>query len=146
LAADVPGYQYFRFDDMPVRFGTRFRLSYWYLIAVGTEGACQVRVMEYQDTPNAWQRLNGGFDLPIETQGRWQRFEQEFQTRDETNMMAIDFRIVGANAGEMWIDDVELRPCFPDPRDEDPARVRRVASQRNEAPRAATKKLAQDRR
>jgi hypothetical protein len=114
LAADVPGYQYFRFDDMSVRYGTQFKLSFWYLVALGTEGSCHVRVMEYQDTPNAWYRLDGGFDEPITAQGRWRRFEQTFQTRDETTTMALDFRIVGANVGEMWIDDIELVPLYAD--------------------------------
>jgi hypothetical protein len=114
LAADVPGYQYFRFDDMPVRYGTQFKLSFWYLVAVGTEGSCNVRVMEYQDTPNAWYRLDGGFDEQITLQGRWRKFDQNFQTRDDTTTMALDFRIVGANVGEMWIDDIELTPLYAD--------------------------------
>jgi hypothetical protein len=114
LAADVPGYQYFRFDDLPVRYGTPFKLSFWYLIAIGTEGSCHARIMEYQDTPNAWSRLEGGFDEPISTQGRWRRFEQTFTTRDETTTMALDFRIVGANIGELWIDDIELVPLYAD--------------------------------
>lgn len=112
LAADVPGFQYFRFDDMPVRYGTRFRLSFWYLVAVGTEGTCHARVMEYQDTPNAWYRLDGGFDEQLPVQGRWQRFEQTFRTMGDTTTMALDFRIVGANVGELWIDDVELVPLY----------------------------------
>jgi hypothetical protein len=110
LAADVPGYQYFRFDDMPVRYGTQFKLSFWYLIAIGTEGSCHARIMEYQDTPNAWYRLEGGFDEPMTTQGRWRYFEQTFTTGGETTTMALDFRIVGANVGEIWIDDIELVP------------------------------------
>jgi hypothetical protein len=110
LAADVPGYQYFRFDDMPVRFGTRLKLSFWYLIAVGTEGTCHARVMEYQDTPNAWYRLDGGFDELLSVQGRWRRFEQILTTRRETTTMALDFRIVGANVGEIWIDEIQLTP------------------------------------
>jgi hypothetical protein len=110
LAADVPGYQYFRFDDMPVRFGTRLKLRFWYLIAVGTEGTCHARVMEYQDTPNAWYRLDGGFDELLSVQGRWRRFEQILTTRRETTTMALDFRIVGANVGEIWIDEIQLTP------------------------------------
>jgi hypothetical protein len=114
LAADMPGYQYFRFDDMQVRHGTRFKLSFWYLIALGTEGSCHVRIMEYQDTPNAWYRLDGGFDDQLTEQGRWRRFEQTFTALDDTTTMALDFRIVGANVGEMWIDDVELVPLYAD--------------------------------
>ena len=118
LAADVPGYQYFRFDDMPVRHGSQFRFTCWYLIAVGTEGSCHARVMEYQDTPNAWYRLGGGFDEQMTVQGRWHKFEQTFQTGDETTTMALDFRICGANVGEMWIDDVALVPLHAEPEKE----------------------------
>ena len=146
LAADVPGYQYFRFDDMPVRYGTQFKLSFWYLIAVGTEGNCQVRVMEYQDTPNAWYRLDGGFDEQMAVQGRWHKFEQSFQTRDETTTMALDFRLVGANVGEMWVDDVELVPLFTnsDARRVSP-RIDRQVETTNAAPNSATRALASDR-
>lgn len=137
LAADIGGYQYFRFDDMPIRAGDKFKLSFDSCVAAGTEGSCHVRVMEYQDTPNAWYRLGGGFDeqLGIEKennsenqkqskepvagndvvidkrlkrQGRWQRFEQEFTLLENTTTMALDFRIVGANVGEMWIDNLNL--------------------------------------
>lgn len=114
LAADVPGYQYFRFDDMPVRYGSSFRLSFWYLVAVGTEGGCQVRLMEYQDTPSAWYRLEGGFDEALPTQGRWEKFEHTFKTLADSTTMAIDFRITGTNVGEMWIDDVKLEPVAPE--------------------------------
>src|SRR5262249_25132728 len=112
LAADVPGYQYFRFDDVPVRYGTRFRVSFWYLTALGTEGSCRVRVMEYQDTPNAWYRLDGGLDEELPAQGTWTYFQQTFRTLADTTTMALDFRIVGANIGELWIDDVELAPLY----------------------------------
>jgi hypothetical protein len=114
LAADMPGYQYFRFDDMPVRYGTSFRLRFWYLIAVGSEGSCHARVMEYQDTPNAWYRLDGGFDEALPSQGRWERFEQTFHTLRDTTTIALDFRIIGANVGELWIDDIELEPLYAD--------------------------------
>ena len=140
IAADIPGYQYFRFDDMPVRYSDTFKLSFWYLIAIGTGGNCHVRIMEYQDTPNAWYRLEGGFDkeLHLESfsqdsinnlltskkndkekeakqveeklkiQGKWQKIETIFKLQNETTTMALDFRIVGANVGEMWIDDINL--------------------------------------
>jgi hypothetical protein len=108
LAIHEPGYQYFRFDDMPVRYGTEFKLKFWYLIAAGTEGTCHVRLTEYQDAPSAWYRLDGGFDEPMAVQGRWTQFEGTIRTRDVTTTMILDFRIVDANVGEMWIDDIEL--------------------------------------
>ena len=117
LAADVPGYQYFRFDDIPIKYGTELKLSFYYLVAHGTEGFCHARVMEYQDTPNAWYRLDGGFDEQLTSQGRWRKFEQIFRLRNETTTIAIDFRIIGADIGEMWIDDVILEPIEKAPQD-----------------------------
>lgn len=114
LAADIPGYQYFRFDDIPVRYGTPIRVSFWYLVAVGTEGTCHIRMMEYQDTPNAWQRLDGGFDSTLTGQGRWKRFEQTFTVRDDATTIALDFRILGANVGELWIDDMQVEALYGD--------------------------------
>ena len=115
IAADIPGYQYFRFDDMRIKRGTRFNVSFWYLIAVGTEGTCHARIMEYQDTPNAWYRLEGGFDEQLPLHGRWQKFGQKtFTALDDTTTIALDFRIIGANVGEMWIDDLELVPIYKD--------------------------------
>lgn len=108
LAADVPGCQYFRFDDIQARYGSTFILSFWYLAAIGTEGTCHARIMEYQDTPNAWYRLDAGFDEQLLITGRWRNFEKIFTLTDHTTTIAIDFRIIGANIGEMWIDDVRL--------------------------------------
>lgn len=169
IAAHESGFQYYRFDDMHIKAGDKFKLSFDYCIGIGTEGNCHVRVMEYQDTPNAWYRLEGGFDailgyndnklhlnfeesidvnktenekiraelLNIHKEekskmcqrlqgekykpvfkkacteipkyaGRWQRFECELDTRSDTTTFALDFRIVGANAGEMWIDNLNL--------------------------------------
>ncbi len=38
LEAHVPGHHYYRFPDRPVRYGTKMRLRFWYLVAAGTEG------------------------------------------------------------------------------------------------------------
>ena len=40
----------------PVRYGTRMRLRFWYLIAPGTEGECRARIAQYKDSP---ERLEG---------------------------------------------------------------------------------------
>ncbi|MEK7114952.1 MAG: hypothetical protein AAB847_01150 [Patescibacteria group bacterium] len=118
LTADVQGFQYFRFDDLPVKYGSELKLSFYYLIAIGTEGSCNVRVMEYQDTPSAWYRLDGGFDEQLIIEGRWKYFEQIFTLGKETTTIAIDFRITGANVGEMWIDDIILEYTEKAPEDQ----------------------------
>ena len=142
LAAYINGYQYYRFDDMEIKAGDRFKLSFDYLIAHGTEGSCHVRIMEYQDTPKTWSMLDGGFDAELglidhsgnskltktdqgrvyqalfgdksrippssqntpKKQGGWEQFEYTLKTREDSNTLALDFRIFMSNLGEMWVD------------------------------------------
>jgi hypothetical protein len=114
LEAHVPGRQFYRFDERPVRHGARMRLSYWYLIAVGTAGECRVRLAQYRDTPHRVLPA-GGFDRELEVVGRWTRVETLVRIEDEATAVGLDFRISSdANIGEMWIDDVALEPLDPE--------------------------------
>ena len=112
LEAHVPGHQYYRYPDRPVRYSTKMRLRFWYLIAAGTEGECGVRVTQYKDTPTSWRKLEGGgFEQCLKTVGRWTKVERIFQTEAEATTLALEFQIVGeTDVGEMWIDDVSLEP------------------------------------
>jgi hypothetical protein len=112
LEAHVPGHHYYRYPDRAVRYGTKMRLRFWYLIAAGTEGECRVRIAQYKDTPTSWRMLNsGGFERCLRTVGRWTKVEHVFTTEAEATTLALDFRIAGeADVGEMWIDDVSLEP------------------------------------
>jgi hypothetical protein len=112
LEAHIPGNQYYRFPERPVRYGMKMRLRYWYLIAAGTEGECRARVAQYKDTPTAWKVLtDGAHEEVLTTVGRWVKVERVFRTESEATTLALDFRIAGgAEVGEMWIDDVSLEP------------------------------------
>ena len=112
LEAHVPGHHYYRFPDRPVRYATKMRLRFWYLIAAGTEGECRVRVAQYKDTPTSWRMLqSGGFEKCLKVVGRWTKVEQIFTTEPEATTLALDFRIAGdADVGEMWVDEVGLEP------------------------------------
>ena len=112
LEAHVPGHQYYRYPDRPVRYGTPMRLRFWYLIAAGTEGECRVRVAQYKDTPTSWRMLtDAGFEKCLKAVGRWTKVEHVFPTEAEATTLALDFRIAGdTDVGEMWIDDVSLEP------------------------------------
>ena len=112
LEAHIPGNQYYRFPERPVRYGTKMRLRFWYLIAAGTEGECRARVAQYKDTPTAWKVLtDGAHEEVLTTVGRWVKVERVFRTETEATTLALDFRISGgAEVGEMWIDDVSLEP------------------------------------
>jgi hypothetical protein len=47
--------------------------------------------------------------------GRWVHVERIFRTEPEATTLALDFRIVGADVGELWIDDVLLEPVGAGP-------------------------------
>lgn len=111
LEAHVPGNQYYRFPDRPVRYGTKMRLSYWYLVANGTEGECHARVSQFRDTPTSWKILpEGGDDQYLTAVGRWVKVERVFRTEAEATLLTLDFRISGSEVGEMWVDDIRLEP------------------------------------
>jgi hypothetical protein len=116
LEAHIPGHQYYRFVDRPVRYSTSMRLRFWYLIAAGTEGDCKVRVAQYKETPIAWCMLNNGsFEQCLKKVGRWTKVEQVVQTEAEATKLILEFKIVGdTEVGEMWIDDVSLEPLNSD--------------------------------
>jgi len=119
LAVHEPGHQYYRYPEQLVRHGTKMRLSFRYLIAVGTEGECLVRIAQYSDTPTSWRILpRAGFEQTLKTVGRWTKVERVFHTDTDATTLALDFRIAQSNilgeltadVGEMWIDDVILEP------------------------------------
>jgi hypothetical protein len=112
LEAHVPGHQYYRYPERPVRYNTKMRLRFWYLIAAGTEGECRVRVAQFKDTPTSWRILNsGGFEQCLKTVGRWTKVDRILQTEPEATTLTLEFKIVGeTEVGEMWIDDVSLEP------------------------------------
>jgi hypothetical protein len=91
------------------------RLRFWYLIAMGTEGECRVRLVQYRDSPTPWRVLSSGsFEQTLGSVGRWTRVEQVIRTDNEATTVALDFRIVSdTNIGEIWIDDVSLEPINP---------------------------------
>ncbi len=111
LEAHVPGNQYYRFPERPVRYSTKMRLRFWYLTAPGTEGECRARIQQYKDTPAAWKVLDpGAHEECLSAVGRWVKVEYVFRTEPDATTLALDFRISGADVGEMWIDNVSLEP------------------------------------
>ncbi len=112
LEAHIPGNQHYRFPERPVRYATKMRLRFWYLVAPGTEGECRARIAQYKDTPTAWKILTeGGHDFCLKTVGRWTKVERVFRTEADATTLALEFQIGGgAEVGEMWIDDISLEP------------------------------------
>ena len=112
LEADVQGHQSYRYQERPVRYNTKMKLRFWYLIAAGTEGECRVRLGQNKDTPLAWRPLHeAAFEERLKTIGRWTKYELIVQTEPEATRLILEFKIVGEiDIGEMWIDDVNLEP------------------------------------
>ena len=113
LEAHIPGNQYYRFPERPIRYATKMRLRYTYFIAEGTEGTCRATIAQYKDTPTTYKVLSqGAHEECLKTVGRWVKVEKIFKTEAEATTLALDFRIItnGADVGEMWIDDVSLEP------------------------------------
>lgn len=111
LEAHTPGKQSHRFPEREVRYATRMRLRFWYLIATGSEGEYRARVAQYKDSPTSWKSLpDGEVELNLAAVGRWTRVERIFVTEPDATSLALDYRIVGADIGELWIDDVTLEP------------------------------------
>lgn len=111
LESHVPGNASYKLTEQPVRYATLMRLSYWYLIACGTEGECRVRIQQSREAPNSYKMLSeGSRDEVLPIMGRWVHVEYVFRTEPEATNLMIDFRIAGADVGEMWVDDVQLAP------------------------------------
>lgn len=119
LDANLPGHQSYRFPDFRhARGGSLVRLSFWYLVAPGSDGEYQARVVQFCDLPNRWKTLSHGeVDQRLTTIGRWVHAERVFKVEPEASSLVVDFRILGADlvAGEMWIDDVKLEPLDAPP-------------------------------
>jgi hypothetical protein len=111
LEAHRTGHSRYSFEPIPVRYATRMRLSYWYLIAPGTRGECQARLCQYKDHPACWKTLSDGcVEECLTVVGRWVKVERTFRTEPEATSLSLDFRIAGADVGELWIDDLRLEP------------------------------------
>lgn len=110
LDADVQGSQYYRFPERKVRYSSRMRLRFWYMIAPGTEGEFRARIAQYRESPSSWKVLSdGGSETTLKAVGRWTRVEKIIKTEAEATTLALDFRIVSpSDVGEVWVDDVTL--------------------------------------
>ena len=117
LEAHIPGNHIYHFPEQPVRYDTRMRLRFWYLIAPGTEGECRARIAQFRDAPNSYKALaDGALEEPLPIVGRWVHVERVFRTEPEATTLRLDFRILGdAEIGECWIDDVALEPLDAGP-------------------------------
>lgn len=114
LEAHIPGNGYFRFTG-PVRYSARVKLTYWYLVAPGTEGETRERITQLKqgtlrEGGSVYRSLpDGEQEHFLTTEGRWTHVERVFLTESEATSLTAEFRLSG-DVGEMWLDDVTLEP------------------------------------
>lgn len=109
LSAHAPGQGYFRTSG-PVKYDTRMRLSFWYLLASDAEVEGCARVSQLMQGPAVWKPLHGGqLDIPLSQRGQWVRVDRVIRTQREATTLSIEFRAHG-ELGELWIDELRLEP------------------------------------
>ena len=110
LEAHAAGKQSHRFERA-VKYGTKMRLRFSYLIPAGTDGQCRVRIAQHKDSPTVFRTLpDGGWEQPLTVPGRWTRVDHVLSTQPDATILTLEFRLLGCDWGEMWIDDVSLEP------------------------------------
>jgi hypothetical protein len=110
LEAHVAGKQSHRFDRS-VKYGTKMRLRFYYLISSGTDGACRAKIAQHKDSPTIYRTLpDGEWEQTLSARNRWTRVEHVFSTQPDATNLSLEFRLLGCEWGEMWIDDVSLEP------------------------------------
>ncbi len=127
LEAHVPGNLSYRFAEIPVRYSTKMRLSFWYLVAPDTRGDFKLQLSQYKDSPHGWEILHAGMiekvyytidrtckpvDRRKNVAGRWMYVEHILRTEAQATSAALTFRISNSpdSIGEVWVDDVVFEP------------------------------------
>lgn len=104
---------YYRFPERRVRGGQRYRLSFRYMVAMGSVGECTVKVHQYHDDKVTWRLLGEGTkEEGLLVVGRWTLVVMDFRAQGEATSVAVTFRLESpCEVGEAWVDDVVLRPA-----------------------------------
>lgn len=99
-AASYDGYRCL--PASPARPGTRYRLTFHYLVAAGSDGRFVVRVNDYE---------GGRLEWSLTAVGRWKRADIDFTTGPRVTSAAVVFEVDSpTNVYEAWVDDVVFRP------------------------------------
>lgn len=100
-----------RFPERAVRYATRYRLTYWYRLAPGTEGGLRARTAQLREG-SIWKSLADGDHVQVHpdgTAGRWRRVERTFRTEPDATTLLLEFGLPG-DVGEAWVAGVRLEP------------------------------------
>lgn len=100
-----------RFPERAVRYSTKYRLTYWYRLAPGTEGGLRARTAQLREG-SIWKSLAEGDHVqthPDSSAGRWRKVERTFKTEPDATTLLLEFGLPG-DIGEAWVADVRLEP------------------------------------
>ena len=115
LESEVAGKQSCRFER-PVRYGSRLKLTFWYLVPPGCDGECRVKITQAKDSPRTYRVLpDGEWEHTLTPAARWTRVERIFRAEPDATSLTVEYRILGAEWGEAWIDDIRLEPLDDGP-------------------------------
>lgn len=113
LTAHLAGLQSYRFPPQKVRYKAPYRLSYRYFIAPQGEGTYIEQTTQFDSSFNC---LAGSEkEMELCKVGSWVNVSRIFQTAPTAEDLVLEFRIRGADIGELWIDDVKLECLYPKP-------------------------------
>jgi hypothetical protein len=107
LTSQTPGLGYYRHVG-PIRYDTRMRLGFWYLIAPGSQGRARLSITQRKQGPGLFETLpEGQHEVNLADVGSWTRVERVFRTEPEATTLTLEFCLIGEPI-EVWIDDLEL--------------------------------------
>jgi hypothetical protein len=108
-------YHEWRFDRMPP--GTRWRLKFFYLIALGTNGNPNIRIDQNYQTTRYGENVSR-HEESLKSVGRWTEYDRVIELGPLTNALRLyiginsvpGVREAVGESGEMWVDDVTISP------------------------------------
>jgi hypothetical protein len=107
--------------ERPVRYGSKVKLSFLYVIAVGSAGTSSVQISQWQDLPKSVKRLpEVALSIPLDRIGRWTKFEKTFTIDRRATHAQVGLKISSGEVGDMWVDDIKWETLSPVNRRENP--------------------------
>ena len=97
-------------NNIPVRYGTKLRFSFRYLVAVGTEGEPCVELRQETDVGNMWKRIyDADMTIVLTTVGKWHEYSGIINVDGSGSLLDVRFRLASSDVGEVWISDLQLK-------------------------------------
>lgn len=100
-----PHNRYYFVSKIPVKYGEKIKISYWYLISPFANSQLRINFVEGSYTNTEWWEHK-------ETK-KWIKAEKIIQLSPTAEEIEISFRIESDDGGEVWIDDLRIEYVNP---------------------------------